>query len=607
MHADEVAARTEAVLGPAVVAAAQEMAADAARQASFWEADVAPLMGPFEETGEPGAIAMITAGGLVLEAAPLSRRPVGAQARARAVLDAVSAGARQAGVLPPRLHVRDEALADALAGEAKARGITAVAASLPELDEALADSLAHLAGSASGGAASQPWTWAETEASRAELAEFHAATAAFHRVAPWRLLEDRDALLLTFPGEEAPWTASVMGWAGLHFGLALYSEADDLFAMLHGEGEDTNARVAAMRGITLSMSYDRPGEIARAMRREVAAAKWELAAPDAYPMLMGIHVPGRRITAALMHRASVACRAVTAFVAAGSVQLPWRDPSTGVGIDLLGDDEGDGGHAMELPWPRLEVSHLAGPAGPNADPEAVLRDEWQAIRAREHARLARLITWIKRQNPSQAAWTRLVRTAEMWTEMLVGFGVPAESVTEFDLRMFLYGYVAPDQNPPKSVARYLTRSLARIFEFYEERDGIEYPWAALVLQELDGLTAGAEDVRDVLEEVADQFPYDMIHRALWPAVEVNGTVAGWTMVFTRETAELRAELHRRWLVWHDEAVRAGITDPADVRDLLIGRQRQWENVPHAMHGGRTPKQVLLDAEREMGEHLAGSV
>jgi hypothetical protein len=246
MHADEAAARVEELLGPDVVAAAQEQAAEAGRQASFWEADVAPLVGPFEETGQPGAVAMVMAGGLILELTALSRRPVGAQARARAVLDAVSAGARHAGVLPPWLHVRDEALADALRGEAQARGITAVAAPLQELDEALDDALAHLAESASGGAACQPWTWAETEASRAELAEFHAVAAAFYRATPWRLLEDGDAMLLTFPGEDEPWAASVMGAAGIHYGLALYSETDDLLAMLHDEGGHVDARVAAI-------------------------------------------------------------------------------------------------------------------------------------------------------------------------------------------------------------------------------------------------------------------------------------------------------------------------------------------------------------------------
>jgi hypothetical protein len=149
------------------------------------------------------------------------------------------------------------------------------------------------------------------------------------------------------------------------------------------------------------------------------------------------------------------------------------------------------------------------------------------------------------------------------------------------------------------------RSLARLFEFYTEREGIEYPWALSVLLELDVLAAGAGDVRDVLEDVAELFQADVILRALRPTAEVPGTRAGWVMVFDERMADLREELHRRWLIWHDEVVRGGITDPHDVRDVLLGRQRQWENTPHPRLGGRTPKQVLMDAERAAAERVGG--
>jgi hypothetical protein len=605
MPADQAAARTERVLGAGVARFAEDEAARAAREARWWEADVVPLIGSFSETGEAGSIALVLADGLVLASEILGRRPAGASARAAAVLDVVSAGARKTGVFPARLHVRDEALADALRPDAEARGITPAAEHMPALDEAVDDALAHVMRSPAGGAASSPWTWAETEASADELAELHAAAADYHRASPWRTMGDGDAMLLAYPGDDTVWGASVMGGAGILTGLALYSEPQDLDTMLNAGQEDPDVRVPAMRGLSLSISYDGAADLSRAMRREVASAGWELAAPDAYPTLMGIRVPGRRITPELVRRASMACRAVAAFVRAGDVSLPWRDPATGVSVDFVyAPDPWDAVEPLRLPWPGLETCHVVGPAGRKADPQAALRDPWEAVRDGEVARLRRFTAWLKKQQPSKAAWNRLLWTAEAWARALIGYRVPAQSATEYDLRLFLYTYLCEHQTPSKAVARHLTRSLERIFAFYAEREGIEYPWARDVLHELDGMCAGAEDVRDVLRDAAPHLPVDMIVRALRPSAEVSGTIAGWTVAATAETAELRNDLHRHWLIWHDEVVRGGITDPDEVRALLIPRQRQWENTARPELDGRTPSQVLMDTERQAAELLA---
>lgn len=607
MAADQATARAERVLGPRAVALAEEQAVEAARRAPFWEADVAPLMGAFQDTRESGAVAMVTAGGMILVTDVIARRAAGVRARAAAVMDAVSAGARKTGVFPARLHVRDEALADALRAEAEARGIVPVCAPLGELDAILDDALTHLMESMAGGAASRPDTWAETEAPPEVLAEFHAGAAAYHRAAPWRAIGDGEPLVLHFPGEAEPWFASVMGGAGIHVGLALYSAQAD-FESVSQDGEvDTDEHVRGMRGVTLSMSYDRAGEVSRPMRREVASAGWELAGPDAYPSLLGIGVPGRRMTAALVQRTGMACRAVAAFVQTASDELPWRDPATGVHVDFLYDDDdedGTGPDDLGLPWPRLTESHPVGAGGKNAAAQTVLRDGWDASAARESARHLRYLGWLAEQKVSVSAGERLARTAKMWGEMLIGYGVPAESATEYDLRFFLYHHVVDDR-PPKPVAKHLTRSLARLFAFYAAHEGIEYPWAQAVLDELDALAADAGDVRDVLEVLAPTLAMDVSVRALRPMGQVAGTRTGWSMILDEELAILRHELHRTWLAWHDEVVGSGITDTDDVRDILTGRQRQWESTPHRRLGGRTPKQALIAAEKKAGERREG--
>ena len=60
---------------------------------------------------------------------------------------------------------------------------------------------------------------------------------------------------------------------------------------------------------------------------------------------------------------------------------------------------------------------------------------------------------------------------------------------------------------------------------------------------------------------------------------------------------------RRWLLWREEAVTSGVTEPADVRAALVRRQRKWETTPHSAHRGATPVEAII---RERDLHLAPS-
>lgn len=600
-RADERAEQMKDVLGPEAAARLRDRTAEVARRTPVWEADVAPLNGIFSETGEPGSLVMVGADGLILTCDVVGLRPVGAAARARVVLDGVMVAARGAGVLPERLHVRDEALAQALRPELERRGITPAAVPIPELDEALEASLDHAADGAPDAVASSAWTWGETEAAPAALAEFHAATADYHRAAPWRLVTDAQGLLLRFPGDDAPWAAAVMGASSIHYGLALYSEPADLESLYEHEGEPSTEWARTLHGFSLSLSYDAAADLSPAMRREVQRAGWEVAGPDAYPVLLGIGVPGRRITAELVTRMAMACRAVIAFLAEqDDFQVPWRDPGTGLVVEAIFNPEGEEDHA---PWLPLERSHPIGPAGPAADPAFVLRPEAERERVAqiEDARFRRYVAWLNGQGLSKAAHGRDSRVAETWSSMLRRIRVPAQAATEHELRFFLYGWLVMEDTPPKPVARHLTRSLRRLFAWYAAAEGIEYPWAEVVLAELDGMVerSGEEDVRDVLEWANGSLVADLIWRAMIPHPEVPGTVLGWSSPFNDRVVGLRDDLHRLWLLWHDEVVRGGVTDPRSVREILLGRQREWENRPNAALDGRTPREVVL--EEDAGE------
>jgi hypothetical protein len=602
MARDVARARAARTLGADAVAETEARVGDAARQAPFWEADVVPLTGgTFTETGTPGALAIIGAAGYVVTGEVLARRLVGAADRAQAVLAAVMSGARDVGVLPERLHVRDEALADALRPELEQRGCQVKAGPLPELDEAVDAALERLTGSVAGGKTFTLWSWGETEATQEELADFHAAAAEYHRAAPWEALTDGHPLVLRFPDE--PNVAAVMGAADIYYGLALYSHAADVEALHASETDDTDQHVGAMQGFSLSLSYEAAGELPKPMRREVLAAGWDVAGQDAFPRLIGIAIAGRRLTAEHLRLMARACRTVAAFVQELPEELPWTAP-TGAEVSLLFSP--DAAKEIVLPWPPLMQSHPVGPAGPNADPEEAIRiwqDDWQDEADAEWARVDRFRVWLNAQKLSDSARGRDLRAAELWTDARIGAGVPAQSATEYDLRIFLYHYL-PSVRFAKPVAKHLTASLRRLFRFHAEREGIEYPWAEGVLSELDEVCAGAEDVRDVLEELREIVTADILIRALRPVAEVPGTRTGWALVPDKVTSDLRYELHRRWLMWHDEVVRGGITDTQDVRDILLGRQRQWENTPHPRLQGRTPKQMLMDLSDRVAEALS---
>jgi hypothetical protein len=55
---------------------------------------------------------------------------------------------------------------------------------------------------------------------------------------------------------------------------------------------------------------------------------------------------------------------------------------------------------------------------------------------------------------------------------------------------------------------------------------------------------------------------------------------------------LYSDAHRRWLARRDGAIRAGITDPAQVGDAVVQTLRQWAKSPNPLCGGVTPRAAI---------------
>jgi hypothetical protein len=134
--------------------------------------------------------------------------------------------------------------------------------------------------------------------------------------------------------------------------------------------------------------------------------------------------------------------------------------------------------------------------------------------------------------------------------------------------------------------------MRRIVRWLEEREGVRYPFAAGVLDELERIAARAREMDEPLEDTLRILSYDVYDdldtRVMLPASR------GWPDQMSVEVAQLRDELQRRWLLWYDELVRDGMTDFGELEDVLLARQREWEATPHPRVGGRTPMEVVVE-------------
>jgi hypothetical protein len=574
---------------------------EAARAAQSWEVDMVPVNMWVGGRDPDSSLAMVGAGGFVVHGDVIPRRPAGTVQRVEALAEVISAAGRVAGVLPERVVVRDPVEAGALGRALADRGITVQAGPLAELDDALDGALAHLAGSRARALTTLSGAWAETGCTAEELARFHVAAAEFYRAEPWRLLPNVDPLLIRFP-EGTEWGAAVMGGGGIEFGLALYSNPSDLLRLMEPSGPDPEADeiVDALLGFTLTVDFEAKGELTRAMQREVGRAGWPVAGPRAYPRLFGVRVPERRITAGHVTAATLALRAVTLLV-----HRVDPEPETGVVVMPLGGMEDD-----TIPWPLPDHAGPVLAEGPGAEPEAAI-GRWMLeegkMREAGRARLARLQAWLEGQELPKTARKAAAHNGQCWESFLEEERLSAGAVTEYDLRVFLYAFYPLSADATPAAAADLVRSLGLIFRFLEAEEGVRYPFAAGVLEELGHFAAIAKSAGApfdaVLEQLAPHLWENLDGRRLLYESELPGTVRGTWGGPTHfvEIAHLRDELQRRWLLWMDEEVRTGSVDFETLGQALLARQRAWENTPHGRTGGGTPWVVV----NETGEAPPG--
>lgn len=585
--------------------------------AGTWQVDLTPLPVVLADAPDAGpAVALVVERGTVLHVDMVAAPPSEAEAVAAELERVIAQAAGTVGAWPERVQVRDAGVAGELAARLAPRGVEvghhAHLDGLDILAAGLLDTLASDVASAMP-AASSPATWRGWGLPRDTVAEIFRAAAAFWRTRPWEWVPSDDPLMAV-EGTSRAWTCAVLGNGGEEFGLALYGAAEDFYQMF-----EDGAPFARMNGPLLSLTFNAAGELEPAMRREVMAARWEVAGRDAYPVIVALNTPEGGLPREMAEDLARLLRAVPEFVAHHrdvldpdqllETPLEWRAPGTGV---LLRLEPGPEGGVIELPWTPFDALAPCLPEGPGADPQAALAlaadgaGDVDALVAAEAAVVERFAQALRDSGVSEATIRKHVDNVDVFVEMLAFFaGVPVRAVTEYDLRSILFDVYPRKVRDAAHRTEAMPVSLTRFFDFLAEHEGVVCPWARGVLAERDAYRERVESFPggawwdEGVSEWREVLDVDLFERAMVPWPE-HADGSPWGPTMGPEEAMLEAEVQRRWLLWRDELVRGGLTDPDEVRGAAAERQLQWEQTPHPRLDGRTPLQAIQAERAERG-------
>ncbi len=319
-----------------------------ARGASTWQADLVAI--PALISGKERArtvAALVMAGDVAVWTDLQSVTSAEPEDVAGTLEAAVAEAARGVGVWPATLLVRHGEVAELLRPLFRPRGCSVgVSSVLDMLDPLAADLTRQFTGEDTWPAVSPPETWAAWGLPTGMVESLFQAYAAFYRAAPWRWFDDVPPIMAEWEDGTGPWTVSVMGAGMGEFGLAVYSEAADLEALLDRE-EDQDDRFPFedddedsespdrwlgnpfrdLRGWVVHMGYLHRRDLPRAMLKEISLSRWEVEAVAAYPHLMPVLTPGGGLQRELVRRLTELLHGVVAL--AGKYGSRLRAPEGG--------------------------------------------------------------------------------------------------------------------------------------------------------------------------------------------------------------------------------------------------------------------------------------
>ncbi|MFP3941631.1 MAG: SEC-C metal-binding domain-containing protein [Thermoanaerobaculia bacterium] len=586
--------------------------------AGTWEVDVVPFPGGIESDPRARLGSLLVVGaGFVLENEVLNRPSPEPESLAEILAEGVLAAARRVELpVPSRVRIRHPELAPVVR-KLLARDLPAGGAlpeveggRLEELDEAAFALVRELAGVDRRLHVSWPETWSAWDLPEELVAQLFRGAAELYRCAPWERLSDLDVLDAAWSGERR-WTICVLGNAGEAYGLNLFSEMEDYRKLIdepEGEGlEDLAGRVVAL-------SFDEGKDLPRPMRREISSRGWEVADPRAFPQLYTMSSPAGGLALRDAEDLLAILEALPRFLErwgadiASAKSIPaWTDEPTGVELryEVL-EPQGSFGFIHPLLPGSTE--------GPGAEPIAALADvdeifeDPDAFRARELRHVHGFARYLEEDKGlSLATVERHAGNANLFVSFLVDYQwIPLQAVHELDLRTFLFDWYPRKVIGPQGEHRQVPVSLKRFFAYLADREGIDCLWARAILTDerdffedrlatVPGPFSWAEGMGEWQAELVPS----LLARVLVPIQGIAPADPAQPGVSLPE-ARLEVELQRRWLLWRDELVRAGLDDPEELLGDLLELQETWQKTPQDRLEGRTPEEAIR-AEREETE------
>lgn len=201
--------------------------------------------------------------------------------------------------------------------------------------------------------------------------------------------------------------------------------------------------------------------------------------------------------------------------------------------------------------------------------------------------------------PADVAGAHARRVALFADYLVLSARVSVLAMTEVDIRRYLY-CEWPETNDSICEASRFLASFDLFFEYLDFAHGLSWPNARRALREtaifgercMSCPRAGASDPATVAwNESVEEYLRDGV---LLPEPEISGG-AQWADSGGPRRNALWQELSRRWIVWHDDAMHAGITWKMFIENALYECQSRWEHAPRLRDGGLSAAQIV---ERE---------
>jgi len=183
---------------------------------------------------------------------------------------------------PSHVRVASPELAEVL--RAGHPGLDVVCGPTPELDGLLGAMKNSMAQDAS-----IEESYLTPEVGPAAMAALFRAAARLYRARPWKVIPEDDCLFSVTIDKLGIRDAalSVIGQMGESHGLVFFASLEDFYAFLEASDALERGEEPSMPP-HFALNFQRGAELSPALRKEITAHRWEVAAADAYPWLMAV-------------------------------------------------------------------------------------------------------------------------------------------------------------------------------------------------------------------------------------------------------------------------------------------------------------------------------